>query len=197
MKPAESKNEHAIQTEEDMVRCLLADDISVLAPILMAYGPKIRAILTSRFPAVQIHDIEDVLSQGLIAFWEGRKKFDWRKGTLGGWLYVLCRNIAINRLKRKWREQLAYSQIQSHRANDGAIVEDASTDNRKFLLRKVVSQLGLLDQKIVCAYLLQSEKGDWTAQIAKELTMEPNHLRVRWHRLKHLIRKRLEEVSHV
>src|SRR5437660_186190 len=109
----QSSEESTNDVQQAMLDRLQANDTGVLTDILAAFGHKVESVLRMRFARVLSHeDIEDVLSEALLALWTTRHRINPQKGTLGGWFYILCRNIAINSLKRKCRDQ-TYAQCRA------------------------------------------------------------------------------------
>jgi RNA polymerase sigma factor (sigma-70 family) len=199
----ESENDDvgALQQREAMRVRLQEGDTRVLVEILQTIGPKVESILRMRFSDMLSEaDIEDVLSEALLVLWETRGRIG-ANVPLAGWFYILSRNIAINNLKRRRREyqcsrlhaealQRAKSPAAAGTTTDQSVV----TSERHLLVRKLFSQLGPLDREIVRGFLLNSDEQGWATELASQLDMTPNHVRVRWHRLKRILKKRLEEV---
>ena len=182
--------------EESLVLRLQSGDTDALAEVLAVHGSNVEEVLRARFqPALADQDIDEAITEGLFALWRTRSRIRVSNGTLGGWFYVICRNIAINKLKRKNRDPTGQcSELIEGQIMPGP-VPDASeiSGSQQFLVRKIVSELMPVDQAIVHAFVSSYGDKSWTQGLTEQFGMTPNHIRVRWTRIQKLIKKRMTE----
>lgn len=83
---------------------LLKDDRAAFDAIYHQYFHAVyrNALKVTREVAIA----EDVLQEVFISLWEKRKTIDINR-SVGGWLFVVCYNKAINELKKRLQESLA------------------------------------------------------------------------------------------
>lgn len=84
--------------ERTLIQMLLRRDDQAISMLELHYGPLIRYIITPILPDKR--DRDEVFSDILLRVWERIDRFDPAQGSWTGWLAVLSRNAAIDRLRR-------------------------------------------------------------------------------------------------
>lgn len=89
---------------EDIPRRLLARDEGGLEALLLHYGPLLRYVVA---PILQDNgETEECISETALRAWEHIAQFDPEKGSFSGWLTAICRNTALNLLRRRTQESV-------------------------------------------------------------------------------------------
>lgn len=107
---------------------------------------------------------EDVLQEVFITLWEKRKTIDINR-SVGGWLFVICYNKAINKLRKKLQESLAHQELQR------SVVETIATDDSALyelqweMVESAIFQLSPQKRKVFELCKLQGETYEETAAI--------------------------------
>jgi RNA polymerase sigma factor (sigma-70 family) len=79
------------------------NDESALSDILKHYAPPIMTVLINKYEGqLNEQDIEDVMSISLMKFWDNRKDYDDKKGTIKALLYTIADHTAKDVLKSGW-----------------------------------------------------------------------------------------------
>jgi RNA polymerase sigma factor (sigma-70 family) len=175
---------------ETLVQRLKSDDQTALLDILKLYGDQALRWMLSR--GLRREYAEEALEDALYKLWRLRATFDPARSTIEQWFLMLCRQAAVDasrRLKVNPFNQLADPEGIPDRAP--AEEEPASTSERREDLDTALSELSDIDRTIA---LRRAEGGNWAVELAKELGMETNAVRVRGLRVTEKIRARMEEL---
>jgi RNA polymerase sigma factor (sigma-70 family) len=81
------------------------NDETALSDILNHYAPSIMGVLINKYKGqFNEQDIEDIVSIAIEKFWDNRKSYDDKKGTIKAFLYVIAHNTAKDILKLGWHQ---------------------------------------------------------------------------------------------
>jgi len=90
-------------TERELVRRMLAGDKQAFAALYDRYAPRILGLaskmLSDRSAA------EDATQETFLLLWQKAHVYSADKGALLTWLYRICRNICLDRLRRRQRQR--------------------------------------------------------------------------------------------
>ena len=183
----DSESHHPHPYEDELLVPLRRGDANALNLILRRFGARVRHALYLRFgDRLNEHDLEDVMSIGLFRLWTARNAFDPLRARLETWFYVLCRNAAVELLRRRAR------QVPTRPLGDVPAAPDSEAvlGNRQkglteqadplavALGRAVVEVLTPREQRVIEAYLAADGAGSWSVDVARELKLSPQHVRV-------------------
>jgi RNA polymerase sigma-70 factor (ECF subfamily) len=141
---------------------------------------------------------EDLASDVMLKIKDNAESFNVDKGSgkVSGWITTVAHNAFLD-LKRKQHDRLELDNEQSHfelledglnPENQMIMKETLMIKNTKF--QEAISQLSEIEQKIVmlrCYHELSYE------DIAEKLNMDENYCRVKFHRLKNKMRKKIKK----
>ena len=180
-------------TEAALIQRLKAGDETSLISILRAYGPMIEALLVKTMPSIAPH-VEDIWGMALNRLWSSRHIYNPEKGSLKSWLYTICRNCAIDYLKK-----LSHSQIhETELTFDPSYLrmdDEESGVHSKLLsaLLDVLNSLSEGDRQIVLAQADSEGEGRWAADLGKALGQPASTIRSKRKRIFARIRQTLKE----
>ena len=195
----DKEKEKASIIQKAILTKLRDNDTSALADVMEAYGENVKKILRLRFkPFLTDLDIDEAISEALFALWQKRSTIIPSR-RLGGWFYVVSRNIAIDRLKKMQRFPMEIgSQVNQLEAKNIATNEFVPAKPKDaFFVNKLVPELQPIEREILYAYAnsISCGRKDWSGDLSKSLGMTSNTLRVRLSRIKKKIAKRMAEAG--
>lgn len=122
--------------ESEIVERLQSDDQTALSIVFKEIVPRLWPLLTRNFrEALSNEDIEEVIATALGKLWQNRTKFDGAKGDLQGWFYVILRNCALDRIRRK------RPRVQEFLVVEPLSPESGSDEEKQKLLQAAISNL--------------------------------------------------------
>jgi RNA polymerase sigma-70 factor (ECF subfamily) len=140
-------------------------------------------------------DVEDALHDTLLAVWEKRATFD-RHGNAVAWLWIICRNSAVNILRRRSRHRTA-----SLHDRDGNLITDlaidpdhpaalASASEEERQMRHTIARaLRAVEPRVRRAWSLRFRKGQPYEAIARRLGVPQGTIATWLHRFKQGLRR--------
>ena len=156
---------------------LWKDDTEVLADVYQAYSTGLRRRLTHVLHRSVHGDLDDLLSETLVRLWEHRHALK-PDTPLEGWLYVVARNLGIDLLRK--RESLTDSPVAGIEEPSGT---DPADSELVTALQVALEELDEVERQILSAFARHGEGGRWAADLAEELPLTAEAIRVRKHRL--------------
>ena len=163
--------------DDRFLRRLWEDDTEVLGDVYQAYSTGLRRRLTHVLHPSVHGDLDDLLSETLVRLWEHRDALT-PDTPLEGWLYVVARNLGIDLLRK--RESLTDSPVAEIEKPTAAYPADSKLVTA---LQVALEGLDEVDQQILSAFARHGEGGRWAADLARELPLTSQAIRVRKHRL--------------
>lgn len=175
--------------DTEIIRRLHEDDQSVLATILQQIVPGHWHRLKRKFGEVLSNeDIEDIVAISLAKLWSKRHSFDYSKGDISGWFYVILRNSALDFLRRrapKVEEALIVAPISG--------VERSPTELTEALRRTIAS---LNDREKAVLTPLFEPSGFSIGDLSKELEISEGAVRQLRFRATQKLKRDLERVGY-
>lgn len=165
---------------------LCQDDPEALEPLLSHFDGMLRYIIYGILS--DVGEREDCLAQVRAKLWEGRRSYDPAKSTPATWLTALCRNTAVDCLRRKGRrpqeEELSPLQPDPAPSPEESLLQK----ERAQALSKALNSLSRKDYQLFYRkyYYLQS-----TQRIADELGTTPRAVEGRLYRIRKELQKQL------
>jgi RNA polymerase sigma factor (sigma-70 family) len=202
-----NRDEERLMNQEhhvpDIVSRLKDGDEQALQTILHDYGPLLMRRLKSHF-GLNDADLDDVLSVTLYRVWMNRERFDPTKGRFDVWLYLIARNIAIDHIRqeKRWpfnRISLLLEELPEASDAEVSSAERSASHGARPLkdLRNIVLSLPIHDRRILQAYLAADGQGSWASDLAEELRMSSDAIRVSRMRLLDKIRAEMIRRGHL
>jgi RNA polymerase sigma-70 factor (ECF subfamily) len=144
-------------------------------------------------------DVEDALHDALAVVWEKLPTFQPSRGSALGWLWTICRNCAVNILRRRRRDrtQSLYDRNGDFlpgltSKEDPPLVRVAAAEQRRRLRRTLVRALRRAEPRIRRAWRLRMVEGLPYADVAVRLGVPTGTLATWLHRLKKQLRAATE-----
>lgn len=160
-------------------------DETVLPEVLMAYGPRVTAVVRQRYPVLDAADVDDVLAVAVFRLWEGRRRLQLAGGRLPTLLCRIALRVASNLCRFGWQKarRLEVPIDGLHDAEPAA--RESQTDSPSALLRQTTEDLqriieGLPDayRQIVLADIAARDRVASSDYLAGELDVSPGTIRV-------------------
>lgn len=98
----------ALGTDQDLVRRTAAGDADAFADLFDRHSPRVLGLLI-RFLGSR-GEAEEVLQEVFLEVWRGAGRYDPSRGSVGGWLLLLARSRALDRIRSR------RSRVQRERA---------------------------------------------------------------------------------
>jgi RNA polymerase sigma factor (sigma-70 family) len=179
---------------------LRGGDESVLPEILEALRPAMTGSLRSRFGSLlSTHDVEEVLSKALFQLWQSRDRYDPKRAPLALWFFLAVRSAAIDLLRKRARSVTTVNSPAEWAVTARADprTDEADRPSPDLLrLRVLLDQLPEPDRRILLAFAEKGDGGAWASELAEELAMTANAVRVRKSRLLDWLRQKMSEDAH-
>jgi RNA polymerase sigma factor (sigma-70 family) len=195
--------QHDDSNDSGLAKALETGDIAVLGKVLQRYGAQTARKIKHRFgDLLNDADIDDVIAISLVKLWRERRRFDARVGKLETWFYILARNAAIDLLRARLREremfraQMDEAPQHTQSAAGDELPERMPTEKLSVLKAKI-QQLSDRDQAILNSFLSAKPGVDWATEMADELDMTENAVRVRLSRLLKKLRMEVAQYPHI
>ena len=192
-----------LRIHEELERRLRADDELVLADILRAHGPPVRALLQRRFSSFNEADLEDVLAVALFRVWQARDRFDPLKASLRVWFFHIAENAARDVFRVGWHkarhleiglEPQALAEAALFRHVDWTVPEEARIDSSALL--DALSQLPEAQRRIVLADAQSRDGLVPSEELSAELGIPTGTVRVYRKRALERLKQVLVKVHH-
>ena len=160
-------------------------DGEALEKLLTHYDGMLRYIAGGILEAPQ--DREDCLAQVRLKLWESRGQYDPERSSPATWLTALCRNAALDRLRRL-QHQGAQELPDTHPDPAPGPEEQLLQKERLRALEQALAALNFSDRNLVYRkyYYLQS-----TARMAAELGLTERAVEGRLYRIRRKLQKQL------
>ena len=175
---------------------LRAGDEGVLKEILQALRLSMAGSLRSRFgKLLSTHDVEEVLSNALFRLWQSRGRYDPQRAPLALWFFIAVRSSAIDLLRKRARSPRVDSPAEwSIPARDHFRAEEADVASPELArLHELLQQLPEADRRILLTFGERRDEGAWVGELAEELSMTANAVRVRKSRLLDWLRQKMTD----
>lgn len=177
--------------EAEIIELIQKRDQAGIEKLLLHYRPLMQYIIAPILPNEQ--DREECLLEIAMRVWDKIELFDEKRGSWNIWLTSLCRNVALNRARKK-KTIAATDEIPENIASKELTPEEWMLQKeRQEELRKILEALPEKDRVLFYRkyYYMQS-----TAQIAAELGMSERAVEGKLYRLKKKLRSRLGGGEH-
>jgi DNA-directed RNA polymerase specialized sigma24 family protein len=124
------------------------------AGTLERYGGRVTGYLRRRFPTLDEHELQDTLSDALLA---SAESFDAGRGTLPAWFLFLAHQQAVARIRSR-RSRPAWESLEADRApasGRGTPLDQLVTEERVHEMEHVIQSLSTLEQAVIEADLAE------------------------------------------
>lgn len=151
-------------SEDDLTLALWEGDDSVKGRILKAWGGRVLLAIQRGYPTLSDDDVEDVVSEAMMRFWEYRGKYDPKRAKVGTLLYKIATRVAAEnisgqlawqkaRLKEEGRAAEFFEEVLSN-VTDEVDPEDSGPKPSPFqrALAECWKNLSPLQQDILRAF---------------------------------------------
>ena len=165
--------------DEELLRQAAAGDEAALRTLMARHDGRIRYILR---PLLQdARELEECVQDVALTLWRNAASFDPAKARFTTWLTVICRNAALNRVRRQKAEAPLDESIAVPSAEDEVLRRE-----RQQRLYRAVAQLQGLERQL---FFRKYYYGQSTAQIAAELGLTERSVEGRLYRLRGKLRR--------
>ena len=162
-------------------------DEEALEKLLTHYDGMLRYIAGGILEAPQ--DREDCLAQVRLKLWESRGQYDPARSSPATWLTALCRNAAVDHLRRLQRQ--GYGELsETHPDPAPGPEEQAERREVEERLRALVESMEEPDRTLFLRYYYEEEPLD---QVCRDLKMRPSTARSRLCRGRRKLKERLTQ----
>lgn len=93
----------AEQDDQELLQRILQRDKQAFALLYDKYAPKILGL--ARKMLTDLAAAEDATQETFLALWQKAHLYNFEKGALLTWLYRICRNLCLDRMKRPAQER--------------------------------------------------------------------------------------------
>lgn len=111
----------------------------------------------------------------------------WRGGSLGAWLVSIAAHLSLNELDKQRRERTDFMEESQWKEPEQEDNEEHETLIQ--ILKKSIKELPPDDQKIIRLHYFEEKK---TAEIAKLTGLTSSNVLVKLHRIRELLKKKIE-----
>lgn len=169
---------------QDIPELLKQRDEAGLEALLVHYGPLLRYVAAPILPEGTA--LEDCISETALRVWQQIARFDPEKGSFATWLTAICRNTALDALRRS-RHSREEPLSETMESREPTPEEALLRQERQQLLGQALARLRPEDRTLIYRkyYYRQS-----TRQMAAELGLTPRAVEGRLYRA----RTRLQEL---
>jgi DNA-directed RNA polymerase specialized sigma24 family protein len=139
-------------TEQQIFQLMRQGEQHGFALLLQNYGGRVAGYLRQHFPALDDHDVQDVLADAMLTLVDS---FDSSRGTLAAWFLFLARQRAVGRLRAgRSRPHLEPWTPDVEPVDKQATpLENLATQERWLEVEEVIRSLSSLEQAVVEADL--------------------------------------------
>lgn len=131
-----------IENEKELLLSIAAGDESAFAAIYDKYH---HALYRSVYKICQsTAETEDILQEVFVTLWEQCGGLD-KSQSIGGWLFTVCFNRAVNHLKKKTRE-LSRAKIATERTPE--IIDIHELEAQWLVMERAIEQLSAQKKKV-------------------------------------------------
>jgi RNA polymerase sigma factor (sigma-70 family) len=192
--PAEDPASPYIRALSDITARLMNGEEQALRDVQLLLGKRTERVISSQLNGALSHaEFEEVLSLALFRLWERKDRFSPSRARLDRWFYVLARNAAIDRVRRRQRvrEPVVVIVEDLDRLPAPSRYPDEREQSRlRRDLSIVLERLNESDRRILLS-------GRTETELSQELKLKPGTIRARRKRLKEKLRVALEAMGHV
>ncbi len=150
--------------DSEIIEGLKSSDDRVLEYLYKEYYHFIRKLV--EFNSGNLADAEDVFQDGIIVLFEKVKEPGFKlSSTLKTYLYAICKNLWLKRLRTAGREVTLNDQYEMVADNDTALIEER-LNSRQQIIKDALQKIGESCKNIL---ILKFYKKFKDAEIAKEL----------------------------
>lgn len=162
-----------------------------LSDILRLAGPKVVRLLESKNFARGI-DAEELVADAVVRFWQYRRGFNPRRGSITAYLYAIARNLAFELHRNASRDVATLQNLERFAAHE--VPSDSDSVQESSLLRdtrEILSEWSTIDRDILLAWA-EKRTTNWATEFAQSRDdVTANWVRVRRFRLVDLLRAEL------
>ena len=176
-------------SDEDLVRSVLKGDHEVFRVLVDRYAPMIFHALRQR--GCPEAEVEDLAQDVFVRAFEGLGSFRG-DASLSSWLYQIAANLSTDRLRRARRSE-AMKQVELISEDLPSPAENQTLEDAE-LAERVRNALDLIPARYAEPFRLLYEDELTYDEIARQLDITPNALRVRVHRARAQLRVHLADV---
>lgn len=87
-----------VESEDDITLRLWEGDDSVKGDILKAWGGRILRAIRKSYPTLSDDDVEDIVCEAMMRFWEYREEYDPKRAKIGTLLYKIATRVAAEQI---------------------------------------------------------------------------------------------------
>jgi RNA polymerase sigma-70 factor (ECF subfamily) len=183
-------------SETQLLEFLRASDQRALKLVLEQHGPAVRAMLKKIFASLMNDaDVDDALSVALLRLWVARDRYDPSRGSLRTWLFYLARNYCLDVLRARTREPAAQARQLSDAlvSPNAPLLEPQHSEMTRRVAELFETELNETEQQVLRAYIRADGAGNWASELAKQLPLSAQHIRVIRLRAVQKLRRKLED----
>lgn len=134
-------------TDLEVLHLLAVDPQQAYTLLLQHYGGRIRGYLRHRFPSLDATELQDVMTDALLAL---ETTFDADRGTLAAWFLLLAHQHAVRVLRRRrgglaLLDEVAQASLVAGEDPVAALVSRERVEQ----LRQAISELPTLERAVV------------------------------------------------
>ena len=139
--------------------------------------------------STDVSDIEDCISEVFYKLWKSPEALDPDKGNLKDYLARMTKNVAIDLLRKRSRENIIELDDTSFINDDFGDVSDVIIRNeRKEIVNEIMDSMNDRDRELINRRFVDNQK---PAQISVEMDMPVREVENRLYRIKGSIRKQM------
>ncbi len=191
----------------EIASLLRLGDPEGLRRMLVDHGGRVAALLRTEFRNVlDLHEIEDALSQATVRVWRAGGRYDPQRGSLGAWLYVIARNCARHAIEAKQRHAglTLIDDLDSLAAADHSPAAEAERGERRVVtedqfkhdVRLCIDALPPLQRAVLRADFAVGGKAP-TEALAEQLSTSPNSIYVSRNSGRKALRRAMQRLGHL
>lgn len=126
----------------------------------------------------------DLTQETFVAVWQGLGKFR-NEADIGTWIYKIATNMCLRRMAVESRLKITSIPDACH----PAVENDHITEERHKQLRACIAELSEIDRLIISLFL----EGESQERIAEIMGISHSNVRVKVHRIKEILTKKMEK----
>jgi uncharacterized protein len=174
--------------DDELVAATLRGDRAAFALLLERHADRVRVLAGRLLPP---HDAEDVAQEALLQAFLGLDRLRDRR-RFGAWLYGITLNLAKMRLRSRAATRLHHGGVEEHSAPGLSPEQMLEAQELAELVRDALNVLPPHEREAV---LLHYGEGLTTPELAAALGERPGTVRVRLHRARRRLHRRLLELA--
>lgn len=168
---------------------ILFESEAAFSALVQAHSADLLALAIKITRSKQV--AEDIVQEAFLKLWQKRDEIIPQ--NLGGWLYKVVSNLAYKHLKKESRQLRVVNLLGHVKAPDGNSVDELLINKEnKAILHDIFSRL---PEKQLAVYHLSREKGMRRNEIADQLNLSPNTVKVHLYRALQFIREHFVSIS--